>query len=52
MIYEFMPSQSYNGYDKPWAGGAGINLFDEDSPDIESGRIGSTGNIISSQYLT
>ena len=52
MIYEFMPSQSYNGYDKPWAGGAGINLFDEDSPDIESGRIGSTGNIISSQYTS
>ena len=52
MIYEFMPTQSYNGYDKPWAGGAGINIFDEDSPDIESGRIGSTGNIASSQYAS
>ena len=27
MIYEFMPTQSYNGYDKPWAGGAGINIL-------------------------
>lgn len=28
MIYEFMATQSYNGYDKPWAGGTNVNLFD------------------------
>ena len=27
MIYEFMPTQSYNGYDQPWGPGAGKNKF-------------------------
>ena len=39
MIYEFMPTQSYNGYDKPWAGGANINIMDPDS----SYMTGATG---------
>ncbi len=30
MIYEFEPTQSYNGYDKPWASGEGKNIC----PDI------------------
>ena len=34
MIYEFQATQSYNGYDKPWAGGTGKNLFNPDDPDI------------------
>lgn len=33
MIYEFMPTQSFNGYDKPWAPGAGPNLLDPENPD-------------------
>lgn len=46
MIYEFMPTQSYNGYDKPWAGGAGINILDPDT--VVVGRIDtSTGAIVS-----
>ena len=28
MIYEFAATQDLHGYDKPWAPGAGINLFD------------------------
>ena len=27
MIYEFTPTQSYNGYDKPWAPGANANIL-------------------------
>ena len=27
MIYEFMATQSFNGYDKPWAPGANLNVF-------------------------
>jgi hypothetical protein len=30
MIYEFSPKQSYNGYDKPWAPGDGVNVWDEE----------------------
>ena len=33
MIYEFQATQSYNGYDKPWAPGAGPNLLDPENPD-------------------
>ena len=29
MIYEFMATQDLHGYEKPWAGGTNINLFDE-----------------------
>ena len=27
MIYEFIPTQSYNGYEKPWGPGEGVNLI-------------------------
>ena len=30
MIYEFMPSQSYNGYETPWGPGLGSNKWDEE----------------------
>lgn len=32
MIYEFMATQSFNGYDKPWPGGTGNNLLDIKNP--------------------
>lgn len=50
MIYEFMPTQSYNGYNKPWAGGAGVNLMDITKS--ESGRLSTTGGIISSTTVS
>ncbi len=34
MIYEFQATQDLHGYAKPWAPGAGKNLFDIDTPDI------------------
>lgn len=39
MIYEFTATQSYNGYDKPWAPGAGVNQWDEE---WEVGSISTT----------
>lgn len=41
MIYEFAATQDLHGYDKPWAPGAGANIWDEE---VESGYINpSTG---------
>lgn len=39
MIYEFQATQDLHGYDKPWAGGANINIMDPDS----SYMTGATG---------
>ena len=42
MIYEFMATQSFNGYDKPWAPGAGPNLLDPENPDSITVIVGDT----------
>lgn len=39
MIYEFEPTQDLHGYEKPWAGGANVNIMDPDS----SYMTGATG---------
>ena len=38
MIYEFAATQSYNGYDKPWPGGDGPNIFDKDTIKTSAGN--------------
>lgn len=37
----FMPKQDLNGYDRPWIGGSGKNLFDKNN--LEAGGINANG---------
>ena len=41
---ELTPIQDLHGYDKPWAGGAGVNLFDMDS--AINGYLSAGGTIV------
>lgn len=50
MIYEFTPTQSYNGYEKPWAAGKGPNLFDLST--ASPGRLTTTGAVASSTTVS
>ena len=45
MIYEFMATQSFNGYDKPWAPGAGPNLLDPENPDTVTAFVSGSGEV-------
>lgn len=44
------PVQDLHGYDHPWPGGGGVNLFDEDNPNIINAYIDSGAIVGSSSH--